>query len=272
MSRVRLTLLVENRSIRPEAGTEHGLAVLVETGAGAVLFDTGSSGLVLRNCRALGLSLAGVSAVALSHGHYDHSGGLGAVMDRVAPGVKVYLHPEAINRKYAVREGQPARNIGMPQVPGGSRLAFSVEPQEIIPGVRWLGQVPRETDYEDPGGPFFLDAGGRRPDPLLDDTALLVSTPSGPVLVSGCAHAGIVNTLRHAARCAGGRRFAAVLGGMHLQGASAERIARTVSDLGELEIDMLGPAHCTGRAATLAFKNAFGQRCRECHAGAVLEF
>ena len=149
---------------------------------------------------------------------------------------------------------------------------MSAVPHELLPGVMWMGQVPRTPEYEDTGGPFFLDPAGMTPDPLLDDTSLLISTPSGPVLLAGCAHSGIINTVRHASQLAGGKRFAAVLGGMHLGGASPERIDRTVADLSEYEIGMLGPAHCTGRSAQDAFRNAYGGRCRDCPAGTSLEF
>jgi len=272
VSPVRLTVLVENRSARPDLGAEHGFAVLVESGGRAVLFDTGASDLVIRNARALGLDLSAVRAVALSHGHRDHTGGLSAVLGAARPEAGVHVHPAALEPKFAVRPGSPPREIGMGPAPGKGRLQVSAAPQELLPGVLWLGQVPRTTEYEDPGGPFFLDAGGGVPDPLLDDTSLLISTGSGPVLLAGCAHAGIVNTLRHAAGLAGGKRFAAVLGGMHLGAASPERIARTVAGLRDFEVDLLGPAHCTGQAAAGAFRGAYGHRCRDCPAGTVLEF
>lgn len=269
---VRLTVLVENRSARPDLGAEHGFAVLVESRGQAVLFDTGASDLVVRNSRALGIDLSRVRSVALSHGHNDHTGGLSVVLDAVHPQASVHVHPAALERKYAVRPGKPPREIGMSHVPDRGRLRASTVAQELLPGVLWMGQVPRTTEYEDSGGPFFLDPEGGMPDPLLDDTSLLISARSGPILLSGCAHSGIVNTLRHAAGLAGGKRFAAVLGGMHLGSASPERIGRTLADLGEFEMGMVGPAHCTGRAAQDAFREAYGRRCRDCPAGTVLEF
>jgi 7,8-dihydropterin-6-yl-methyl-4-(beta-D-ribofuranosyl)aminobenzene 5'-phosphate synthase len=271
-SSIRLTVVVENGAARPGLGAEHGLAVLVESPRGAVLFDAGASGLVLENAAALGLNLPAVSAVALSHGHNDHTGGLSAVLERLSAEVAVYAHPAAMQRKYVRRAGKPVRSIGIPEVPGGSRMRLSAEPREIIPGVTLLGQVPRSTAYEDTGGPFFLDAEGRRPDFLADDTSLLVRTAAGHVLVCGCAHAGIVNTLRHASELIGGRHFAAVLGGMHLGGASAHRLKRTVEDLGEFEIDAILPGHCSGEAIWAALRETRGERCRPCPAGTALEF
>jgi 7,8-dihydropterin-6-yl-methyl-4-(beta-D-ribofuranosyl)aminobenzene 5'-phosphate synthase len=267
-----LTILVENQSARPGVGAEHGFSALVETDGGAALFDAGASDLVVSNARALGADLSAVRAVALSHGHYDHGGGLAAAMKEVHPGARVCAHPAALERKYAVRPGQSPSEIGLPEVPDRERLQLSAAPREILPGVLWLGEIPRSTDYEDTGGPFFLDPEGRRADPLPDDTSLLISTPSGPVLISGCAHSGIVNTVRHAAGLSGQGQFAAVLGGMHLGGASPRRVARTISDLAEFEIRAVGPAHCTGQAAAEAFAEAYGDSCRGCPAGTIMEF
>ncbi len=272
LSSVRVTILVENRSERADLGAEHGFAALVESPDGAVLFDTGASDLVVRNARALRADLRGVNAVALSHGHYDHCGGLSAVLEELDPEVKVFAHPAALERKYAVRPGKPTRSIGMPQIPGGSRLSLSAGTQEVLPGMVLLGQIPRSTAYEDTGGPFFLDPDGANPDFLPDDTSLLVATPSGPVLITGCAHSGIVNTVHSAAALLGEKRFAAILGGMHLTDASARRIDRTISDLSEFEVGLIFPAHCTGNAAREAFRDAYGERYRECPVGTVLEF
>jgi 7,8-dihydropterin-6-yl-methyl-4-(beta-D-ribofuranosyl)aminobenzene 5'-phosphate synthase len=271
-SSVRVTVLVENHSARADVGAEHGLAVLIERGGEAVLLDTGASDLLVKNARVLGADLSAVRSIALSHGHYDHSGGLAAALEAVHPQARVCAHPAALGRKYAVRPGKPVSEIGVKLLPDNDRLDTTTGAQELLPGVLWLGQIPRTTEYEDTGGPFFLDPTGKTPDQLLDDTSLLISTPAGPVLISGCAHAGIVNTVRHAAGHVGARRFAAVLGGMHLGGASEQRVAQTITDLGEFEIEMLGPMHCTGEAATCAFRDAYGERCREPHAGSVLEF
>lgn len=271
-SGVRVTVLVENRAARPELGGEHGFAAMVESPGGTVLFDTGASDLVARNARALGLDLSGVDAVALSHGHYDHTGGLPAVLAAIRPEVRIFAHPAAFERKYAVRPGKPARSIGVPEVPAGGRLSLAAGPREIMPGVTLMGQVPRVTAYEDTGGPFFLDPEGTAPDFLVDDTSLLVSTPAGPVLITGCAHAGIVNTLRRASELSGDTRFAAVLGGTHLMSASQHRLERTVSDLGDFDVAILAPVHCTGEVAAGKLRRACGERYRDCPAGTVLAF
>jgi 7,8-dihydropterin-6-yl-methyl-4-(beta-D-ribofuranosyl)aminobenzene 5'-phosphate synthase len=272
-ARVRLTFLVENRAIRGGLAAEHGLAVLVERGGRRVLFDAGASDAVVRNAAALGQDLSRLEAIALSHGHYDHTGGLDALMAVVPEGVSIRAHPSALIRKYAVRPGAEPREIGFR---GGDaarrRVVLSEGPVELAPGLLLTGSVPRVSGFEDTGGPFYLDPGGLEPDYLPDDQALIVSTGAGNVLLCGCAHAGVVNTMKRAAELTGGGRFAAVVGGLHLKPASAERVARTVRALGEMGAERVGPAHCTGETASAELARAFGDRFLHCAAGTVLEF
>jgi 7,8-dihydropterin-6-yl-methyl-4-(beta-D-ribofuranosyl)aminobenzene 5'-phosphate synthase len=229
--------------------------------------------MLVRNAEVLGADLSGLSAVVLSHGHYDHTGGLDAVLE-VAPGeAPVHAHPAATAPKYAVSAGGEPREIGFRGGPeAAGRLKLSREPVEVVPGVRTTGQVPRVTTFEDTGGPFFLDPGGLEPDPLFDDQSLLVEAAGGHVLIAGCAHSGIVNTLRHARDLAGGGRFLAVLGGMHLAAASEQRLSATTLMLREMDVAAVGPAHCTGEAVCSRMAGEFGERFRHCAAGTVLRF
>jgi 7,8-dihydropterin-6-yl-methyl-4-(beta-D-ribofuranosyl)aminobenzene 5'-phosphate synthase len=117
------------------------------------------------------------------------------------------------------------------------------------------------TACEDTGGPFFLDTGAHRPDPIDDDLALWIDTPTGLVVCVGCAHAGLVNTLVQVQRLTGGRRVRAVIGGFHLVNADQERLDRTIEALRTLAPDEIMPCHCTGEAAIRTLVAAFGERC-----------
>lgn len=270
---LRLTFLADNRAVRPGLAAEHGLSVLVEHGAHAVLFDTGASDAALRNAAALGVDLGRVEAVALSHGHDDHTGGLEALLAALPGGVPVRAHPGALVRRYSVRPGRGASEIGFR---GGEavrrRLILADGSVGLAPGLVLTGHVPRISGFEDTGGPFYLDPGGREPDLIPDDQALVVMTGAGNILVCGCAHAGVVNTLMHAAKVTGDDRFVAVVGGLHLGSAGPERVKRTVRELRKVGVGRVGPAHCTGEAAGAALAAEFGDGFMHCGAGTVLGF
>jgi len=151
-------------------------------------------------------------------------------------------------------------------------LVLTEEPTAVFNGLMVTGPVPRVTEFEDTGGPFFLDPQCRIPDPIVDDRAVFFESTQGTVVLLGCAHAGVINTLRYVRHLNGDRPIHAVLGGMHLIGASAQRLKRTIDELRDMEIDCLSPAHCTGRAATAALWDALPGQCIPYHVGTQVEF
>ena len=271
MSEVRITVLVENEATA-ELGAEHGWAALVEAGGKRGLFDTGESGLVVRNARALGVDLGSLDWIALSHGHYDHTGGLRAVLAQ-AGDVTVHAHPEALGEKLVRDLAGQWREAGMSVGRDEARFECSPEPVALAEGVTLTGEVPRVTDYETVPDRFVTERDGRRVhDEFPDDQALILATEGGLVVVLGCAHAGVVNTVLHAREITGEERVRGVLGGMHLVSAPPERIEKTIAAFREWEPELVGPAHCTGEEAVGAFRDAFGERCVACPGGTVLEF
>lgn len=222
-----------------------------------LLFDTGVSpnGMV-ENMRRLGIAPAEVEAIVLSHGHWDHVTGMeGMVRELGRAGLPVMIHPEFWSRRRVRFPGlEPA------ELPATSRSAlegmgFSIveerQPSFLLDGaVLITGEVDRTTAFETGfQGHEALRNGEWRPDPLiLDDQALVVSVGDrGLVILSGCGHAGIVNTVRYARRLTGIDAVAAVVGGFHLSGPMFERIIDpTVDALAELSPSLLVPAHCTG--------------------------
>jgi 7,8-dihydropterin-6-yl-methyl-4-(beta-D-ribofuranosyl)aminobenzene 5'-phosphate synthase len=252
---------------------EHGFSVWLETRDHRVLFDTGQ-GLVLdHNAEALGIRLAEADAVVLSHGHYDHTGGLVAAVSG-RHDVPVYAQPEVMARRYARRKGE-AREIGMPAAArralrehGAVRSSTVLRP--VCGGVRVTGPIARLTDFEDETGTFYLDADGREPDPLADDQAAFVETRAGTVVLLGCGHAGVVNTLCQIEALTTGP-IHAVIGGMHLAAASPARIESTVHALVDRGVKCVVPCHCTGLPATTALVRELGDGCAPGHVGAVYE-
>ncbi|MDD3449526.1 MAG: MBL fold metallo-hydrolase, partial [Gammaproteobacteria bacterium] len=179
-----ITQLVENTAGAPGLLAEHGVSFFIEADGRCLLFDTGQGCALRHNAARLGLPMDRVEAIVLSHGHYDHAGGLAEALSMTGP-VDLYLHPEALAPKYN-REG---RSIGAPFGDGAAlraatrRVVETRAPTEIRPGIRVTGEIPRRHAIEDTGGPFFRDGLRTRSDTLPDDQALVIDTPRGVVVL-----------------------------------------------------------------------------------------
>lgn len=273
---VTITVLAENTAQGMGVLGEHGLSLWIETPETCVLFDTGQGLALPHNAERLSIDLGCADAVVLSHGHYDHTGGLAYALGQ-APRAKLFLHPSALIPRFTCRDGK-AREIGIPAHIRGAveerrtSITWTRGPTEVAPGMFVTGPIPRRSGFEDTGGPFFLDADGTVPDPIEDDQAVWVETPGGVVVLLGCAHSGVVNTLDYIREQTGRKPIQAVAGGMHLGSASDERMARTIASLSQLSIEGIWPCHCTGATATAQLMAAVGDRCRPCNVGTRIEF
>lgn len=275
---ITVTVLVENTARGAQVLGEHGLSFWIETPTDRVLFDTGQGMALLHNAEVRGVDLSRANAIVLSHGHFDHVGGLEAAL-RIAPEAALFLHPCALEKKFsASNPALGARCISTEFVEHamfadtGRRVIKSTKPVEVVPGIWTTGEVPRTNNFEDTGGPFYLDAQLSRPDPLLDDQALFFRSRDGVVVVLGCAHAGVVNTLSWVAELTGHRPIHTVIGGMHLENASERRMAATVAELKRLGVERLGPMHCTGWKAFSRFCRDLPDKVFGCAVGTRLEF
>jgi len=222
------------------------------------------------------VELAAADALVLSHGHYDHTGGVAQVLAAADRKLPVYAHPAALQPKYRATAGG-VREIGMPAacrqaLDTQAQLILSATGSTIAGGIRTSGEIPRIHPEEASDERFCLDAAGRVDDPIADDQALVVETGAGVVVLLGCAHAGLINTLDHARELTNGAPVHAVAGGLHLRSATPERLEWTVRELRRFDIARLYPLHCTGFAAAATLWQALPGRVQTAGAGMTLTF
>jgi len=271
-----ITTLSENTAGMDGFLGEWGLSILVESDEAKILFDTGQSVSTVHNANLLGVDLSQIDKIVLSHGHFDHTGGLRQVLGKIGREIEVIAHPDIWQAKYATRQGEETRYIGIPFSRSelerlGAHFQLTAAPVAITDNIMTSGEVPMVTDYEEIE-PFLVvkEDGGFRPDTFRDDQALIIKTRPGLVVVLGCAHRGIINTLYHAQQFSGVSKIDTVVGGCHLMNAAEERIWQTIAALKELGVGRLGVCHCTGLAASAIMAQEFGDRFFFNNAGTVL--
>lgn len=267
-----LVVLVDNRPGQG-LGSEWGLSLLVASGGQRWLWDTGGSGLFLDNARCLGLDLSLIDGLALSHGHYDHVGGLAALV-RAGFSGPIVAHPALTRQRFSIHASEH-KDVGMP--PGQrALLPDRLQPvsgdRTLAPGLRFVTGIPRRPGYSTATAHLYLDSQASRPDDLPDDAFLLLDTPRGAVVVLGCCHSGLANSLLHAAELANVKKLHAVIGGMHLYSAGRAALDESVEIIKALGCEIVAPGHCTGDGPISILEQAFPDRVRPLHAGLGLGF
>jgi len=259
---IQITTLSENTANYGYIA-EWGLSILVEVDGTKILVDTGLSFSAVYNAQLMGIDLSTIDRMVLSHGHADHTGGLRDVL-KIKGEVEVIAHPDIWVPKYVCRDGEPQEQYaGMPFTrqeleSRGARFNLKREPVPITEHVMTTGEIPMLSGYEEIENNLFVKEGEMlRPDPLADDLALVIDTDFGLVVILGCAHRGIINTLRHAQDLTGKEAVYAIIGGTHLFRASEERLEKTIADLREIGIQRLGVSHCTGFRASARLAQEF---------------
>lgn len=255
---------------------EHGFSALIEpAGEPPLLFDTGQGATLLHNAQRLGRDLSRLAAVVISHGHYDHAGGLLPLLEAFG-GRPVYGHPAIFTPRHRVKDTGECNPIGIPVSrdrleSAGARFDLSAEFREIAPGIHLTGEVPRVTEFEAGDQGLFCDCTGQELDSTPDDQSLVLETDRGLVLLLGCCHAGLVNTLEHIAYRMGRRDVYAVIGGTHLGFCGQDQQDRTIAVLKEWGIRKVAASHCTGFAAAARLSREMPREFQMAMVGYTLE-
>jgi 7,8-dihydropterin-6-yl-methyl-4-(beta-D-ribofuranosyl)aminobenzene 5'-phosphate synthase len=279
--KTRLTVLSENGVELPKnAMGEHGFSVFIDRDD-ATLFDTGQGLVLMHNMKAFFKDPAAIQRVILSHGHYDHTGGLAALLEARKKPTPVHLHPDAFGEKIAYLES-PGGNmeipIGVPRKKEeyeglGAQFINTKGHEEIAPGIHSFSSIPRPEGWKGFDARLKVKRDGAIvDDPFTDDLSLAIETESGPVVLLGCAHAGLVEILEDISRKTGWKELHAVIGGTHLGSAPPEYIERAVALMKSMKVKVVATSHCTGFKAAVALANAFGDAFRPAGVGSVFEF
>jgi 7,8-dihydropterin-6-yl-methyl-4-(beta-D-ribofuranosyl)aminobenzene 5'-phosphate synthase len=273
---MRIITLSENTAGKRPKGllAEYGLSILVETDEQKILFDTGQNISVVHNAPLLGIDLRDLDVIVLSHGHYDHTGGLKRVLEETGE-IEVIAHPDIFKKKYAKHENSKTF-IGIPYTKkaledAGAKFRFSEEPT-TIGDITITGKVERRTDFEKIDATLYVEEGDElKEDELLDDQALVIKTDRGLFVILGCAHRGMINTIEQAKRITGEDKIYGVIGGTHLVAADKVQMEETVKALRAYKIQRIGVSHCTGPKASARLADEFGDRFFYNNAGSAIE-
>lgn len=277
-----MTIVVENSATLDHNSlwAQHGLSIFLELKfdqeSMRLLWDTGaSSEVMLHNADELNIDLNNLGLVCLSHGHYDHTGGLMGVLQHRKDRIVILAHPDIFAPKL---KAQPMlKFIGLPftrtQVEAAGAIMLEARgPVAIAPGLMTTGEVARLESFEKVENFWTVRDGQYCQDNIPDDQALAAVLPGkGLVVITGCAHSGIINTIRHAQKITGVEKLYAVIGGFHLMDADDGRIDATAEALKRLDPAIVRPGHCTGQKAICRLQKAFGERCHPLAVGDLIK-
>lgn len=266
--KTRITILCENLVGKRVGSGEHGFSAFIETSRGSYLFDTGGGHSIMANSLAFDKDLRTVRKIFLSHGHYDHTGGLPEVL-KLKGKVDVHAHPHVFSDRIAVlkeNEKETKRFVGIFYKKGyleslGANFVFNNTFAKVEKGIFLTGEVPRKTPFEKPDPKLFSEIDGKTTqDIFLDDQSLILDTDKGIILILGCAHSGMINIIYHVINKTGKQNFYAILGGTHLDFLTPEQLEESIKSLKKMEIEKIGVSHCTGMRAAFRFHQEFGDR------------
>jgi len=247
---MKISVLTENHAGNFTLA-EHGLSYFIEYDNMRILFDAGQSDMFLKNAGIMNISIDNIDLVILSHGHFDHGNGLDYLSRN-----NLLCHPGCFVRRYRrIDKGFIGLKKSRDEIQSEFTLNTSSGPYRVTDKIFYTGEIPRLTDFESVNTPFIFEDG--RPDFVTDDSALVLLLHDGLFVITGCGHAGIVNTLEHARKITGVNKLAGIMGGFHLKGINTQT-KETIRYLKYNRINHVLPSHCTELPAMSAFYESFG--------------
>jgi 7,8-dihydropterin-6-yl-methyl-4-(beta-D-ribofuranosyl)aminobenzene 5'-phosphate synthase len=276
---MKITIICENTVGRRIGLGEHGFSAFIETDHGNYLFDTGSGHSIVRNSLELNKDLRTIEKIFLSHGHFDHTGGLPEVL-KLKGRVDVHAHAHVfLDRIHVIKDNgkETKKFVGLPYKKKyleslGANFVFNKDFTEVGKGVFLTGEVPRKTSFEKPDPVLFSEIDGKtEQDVFSDDQSLILDTSKGLILVLGCAHSGMINIINYVVERIRKDKFYAILGGTHLDFLTPEQLEESVKILKKMKIEKVGVCHCTGMRAAFRLHQEFGDRFFYGHVGSSLD-
>jgi 7,8-dihydropterin-6-yl-methyl-4-(beta-D-ribofuranosyl)aminobenzene 5'-phosphate synthase len=273
-----ITVLVEDtlHKMRMGLGYKHGLALMIEAVSKNVsfkmLFDVGPSPeILLRNVETLHVKLNEIDIIILSHGHYDHTEGLLELLPYMRNRLPVVVHPKIFDPKFSYKPN--LRYIG----PGFNRSSIKdrggvlVSTYDSVPvsnGILTSGEIPFKSHFERVRGFWKVEDCRFMEDTMVDEQALFINLRGkGLIVIVGCAHRGIINSISQAMQLMNEEKLFALIGGFHLSGVSDTIIQKTIDELVKIAPHHIYPCHCTGSKAVTEIKKVFGEKCQPLHTG-----
>jgi len=276
---MKITIICENTVGRRVGMGEHGFSAFIEMNEEKYLFDTGAGHSIVKNSLELNKDLRTIKKIFLSHGHFDHTGGLPEVL-KLTGKVDVHAHPSVfIDRIHLIKENEKEikKFVGLPYKKKyleslGANFIFNTNFIEVGKGLFLSGEVPRKTPFEKPDPVLFAEIDGKiSQDVFSDDQSLILDSERGLILILGCAHSGMINIINYVTERTGKDKFYAILGGTHLDFLTPEQLEESIQTLKKMKIQKIGAFHCTGMRAAFRLQQEFGDRFFYGHVGSSLE-
>lgn len=262
---MNITVLVDNNTyIDKYFLAEPGLSLLVQDDETTVLFDTGYSDIFIKNAYDMGKDLTSLDYVVLSHNHLDHTWGLDPLIKffselqlngRPFQRPALVAHPEVFVSVSDEGYSEVGSLLSKRKTAKHFPLQLSAKPVQLSSRLTFLGEIPRQNDFENILT-FGKKEGSDRPDHVPDDSAIVYRSEKGLIIITGCSHAGICNITEYAREVCADNRVAAIIGGFHLQNPPSRQLEGTISYLSELRPDVVYPCHCTDLASKVALSRA----------------